>query len=136
MLKMADSGEVAALSAFLNKITPQNMRLHLNANNVTLTDAMTVGSFTEASFPGYASVVLDGALWQITPGAPAVAAYPVVFFTCTGAVSPQTIYGYYITRDGAGDLMWAEALPTPQIITAAGNGLTVAPRLTAKDESD
>jgi hypothetical protein len=136
MLKLTDVGEAAALATFVNKMPSQNLRLHLHKNNLVLRDSTNVSELVEADFPGYASSVLTGALWAISAGAPSVAQYQSVSMVCSAAVSQQTIYGYYVTMDGAGDLMWGEAFPTPQIISAAGNRIIVTPRLTARDESD
>jgi hypothetical protein len=136
MLKMANNGEATALATFVNNTAAQNMRLRLYTNDLVLLETMQVNDFFEASFPGYASIVLNGPNWQITPGDPSSAAYPTVAFVCTGSVLPQTIYGYYVTRDTTGDVMWAEQFGNPEIITSSGQSLTVGPHLTAKDETN
>ena len=136
MLTVTDSGEMHALSAFLNKTTPNNMRLGLYVNDVDIGDTTTTVDLTEASFTGYASVIMVGPSWVITGGAPSVAAYPVVIFEVSGVTAPQTVYGYYVTNSGSGELIWGEKFPTPELVDAAGQRISVAPRLTAKDESN
>jgi len=136
MLKLTDSGEAAALATFVNKLPSQNLRLHLYKNNVAIKESTNVSELEEANFPGYASSLLTGSLWSVVAGSPSVAQYQSVSMVCSDGVSPQTIYGYYVTREGTGDLMWGEAFPTPQVILAPGNRIMVTPRLTARDESD
>jgi hypothetical protein len=78
---------------------------------------------------------MTGAVWNVLAGDPATAEYVEQLFICTvSPSSPQTIYGYYVT--GGGEIMWAEKFPIPQIIKMAGERIGIAPRLTARDESD
>lgn len=135
-LKVVNTGEVQALRCFLNAVSPENHRLCLYQNNTSITDVSTVSTFVDASFPGYAPVILVGATWVFVPGSPTQAEYPAVTFTCSANLTVQTVYGYYVMSDVTLELMWAEAFPTPQAIMALGQEITVVPRFTASDQTD
>ena len=137
MLKMTNLGEAAALASFVGKAAPQDLTLHLYTNNLVLAENTVVADLVQPTFGGYASSILSGASWTVTMGNPAVATFPDMSFACNiSPFTPQTVYGYFVTRDGGTNLMWAEKFPIPQIISATGERIVVSPRLTARDESD
>lgn len=114
-------------------LTPA-LTLRLYGNNVTPSGASAAADFTEIAGGGYANFPLTFANWGITAGAPTVALYNATQqWVFTGAVdAPGTIYGYFVTRNSDGQLMWAERFPsglvpfTPQ----AGSFIRVTPRVT------
>jgi hypothetical protein len=97
---------------------------------------LTVGSFTEATFQGYAALAAGATGAQTRYFDPAtgnqlVEIKPPVggwIFSCTGTTGlPQTIYGYYLTDNGTANL-YASALLTggPVTITASGQAVELA----------
>lgn len=131
-LILSNNGEVIALSYLVNRIaSPENLIYRLFTNNVVPSETDTAATFTEAVGGGYVAKTLTGATWNPVAGAPTQVEYPVQTWTFTGALTgPPTIYGYFITRATAGDLIGAEnfAAYTP---AAAGDVLNLTPRITA-----
>ena len=126
-----------ALAAFVGKASPQDLTLHLYTNNLVLKESTIVSDLVQPTFSGYASAIMSGPSWTVVVGDPTVATFPDMPFLCNAPPSaPQTVYGYFVTRDGGSNLMWAEKFPIPQIISATGERIIVSPRLTARDESD
>mgnify|MGYP001591713260 CR=1 FL=1 len=128
-LVVPDAVEVIILQMFLN--TPLTIRLF--GNNATPGPASTAASFTELVGGGYANKPLIFAGWGFTPNAPSVALYAKQSWTFTGPVNaPGTLYGYYVTRDSDGILLWAErfgpaVVPFTPIV---GSLVEVTPRFT------
>ena len=104
-LVVPDAAEVR----FLQQILNLNMTIRIFGNNATPGPASTAASFTEIAGGGYANKPLTFANWSFVSGAPSYGLYPKQSWTFTGAINaPGTIYGYFITRDSDGLLMWAE----------------------------
>ena len=124
--------EVAILTTFL---TPAlTMRLYGNDRTPAGTDV--AANYTEIAGGGYANKPLTFANWTITAGAPSIALYNAVqSWVFTSAINaPSTIYGYYITRDSDGLLMYAERFPAGSVpfTPIAGSVIRVTPRITAE----
>ncbi len=120
--------------AILTYILTGNHTLRLFSNNIVPSATDTIASYTEVVGGGYAAKALTFAHWVLTAGGPSVAQYDTQqVFTFTGPTNaPGTIYGYHITRDSDGKLMWAERfaagfLPFSPIV---GSVIRVTPRLT------
>jgi len=129
-LVVPNDAEVAVLTYIL---TP-NLSLRLFSNNIVPSATDTVANYTEVAGGGYAAKALTFAHWVLTPGGPSVGQYDTQqVWTFTGPTNaPGTIYGYYITRDLDGKLMWAERfapgfLPFSPIV---GSTVKVTPRFT------
>lgn len=124
--------EVAVLT---NMLTPA-LTMRLYSNDKTPAGGDIAANYTEVSGGGYANKPLTLANWQFTAGGPTVALYNAVqAWVFTGATSaPGTIYGYYITRDSDGLLMWAERFPAGSLPFSpiAGSVIRVTPRITAE----
>lgn len=133
-LVVPDIQEVAVLTTFL---TP-NLTMRLYGNNKTPAHGDTASGYTEISGGGYVNKPLTFANWTITPGEPSQAVYASTQqWTFTGIVDPPgTIYGYYVTRDTDGKLMWAERFPSGVVPFAPINGsiIKVLPKITAQSE--
>lgn len=131
-LVVPNGGEVIALQLLVNKVSvTENLVLCLFQNNVTPAETDVIGTYTEATFTGYANVNLTGASWTVTGGAPSSASYAQQTFTST-AVQSQTIYGYYLKRATTGDLVFAERFSdAPVTITNNGDLIKVTPTITA-----
>lgn len=129
-LVFPNGGEEIVLSYLTNKDTPEDLVVHLYSNNYTPIAASEVGDFTEATFSGYASIPTEGADWTITPGDPTEAECIQVTFTCDANLQNESIYGYYITRETSGDLVYAERFPAgPYVVENNGHEIRVTPRI-------
>lgn len=110
------------------------LTLRLFSNNITPAVGDLAASYTEVAGGGYANKPLTLANWTIAAGDPSSALYNATQeWTFTGTTTaPGTIYGYYVTRDSDGKLLWAERFPasavpfTPQ----AGSIIRLLPRIT------
>lgn len=133
-IQIVNQGE----EAFLDLITDVDMTLRLYRNDVVsgLTDvqieALTQASFTEANFAGYAASSMTTA-WTTTQGNPSTATRAVVTFTRSSTGTAQLIYGYYVTRNSDGALMWFEHFDAPVSIEFINDAIQVTPTLTLDD---
>jgi hypothetical protein len=127
-----NTGEVIALEYLTNKVAAsQDLIYRLFATNITPAETDTAGTYTEAAGGGYASKTMTGASWAVTGGAPSSAAYAQQTWTFTGALTTNaTIYGYYVTRASAGDLVLAETF-TSFTPAANGDNIKLTPTITA-----
>jgi hypothetical protein len=128
-LVVPDAVEVIILQLFLN--TPLTLRIF--GNDATPGPASTAASFTEIAGGGYAGKALTYAGWGFTPNAPSVALYAKQTWIFTGPINaPGVIYGYYVTRNSDGILLWAERFP-PAVVPFTpilGSVAEVTPRFT------
>jgi hypothetical protein len=130
-IMVPNSGEVIALNYLVNKAAPENLVYRLFTNNITPAETDTAASYTEAAGAGYAALNLAGANWSVTGSAPSTASYPQQTWTFTGALTTNgTVYGYYVTRAGTGDLVLAETF-APFTPAANGDNLKLTPSITA-----
>lgn len=124
--------EIQALTALL---TPGHT-LRLYGNNYTPVETSVVGDFTEIVGGGYAAKALTFANWGITGGDPTIAIYNASQnWTYTGPVNaPGTVYGYFITKDSDGTLIYAERFPAGSLpfSPVAGSVTRVLPRITCE----
>ncbi len=129
---VTNGGEVIALSYLVNKETAQyDLVYRLYTNNITPAETDVAGTYAEASGGGYASKTLTGASWTVSSGAPSTATYAAQQWIFTGPLNGNaTVYGYYVTRATANDIVFAENFSafTP---ATSGDNLTVNPRITA-----
>jgi len=129
-LNVPDVGEAIALEAFVNKTAPQNGVVRLYKNNITPADSDTAGTYTEATFGGYAAVTLTGASWNAYSGG-SITYGSQQTFTCN-AVATDDIYGYYITQTTSGILMWSERdASAPFAIRVSGDAVKITPAIGA-----
>lgn len=126
----------------IDRVLSVAMDLKLFKNNVTsgLTaaqiEALDETDFIEADFTGYVDVALTVVGWTSTPGDPTVATQTQKTFTSTADQTPQTIYGYYVTRDSDGVLEWFQVFTSPQTIENNGDAIKITPRFTYQDTQD
>ena len=118
-LVVPDTAEVRILQSFLT--LPLTLRLY--SNNYTPIATSLAASFTEVAGGGYVSKALTFANWTITANAPSLAVYPLLSWVFTGVTNaPAVVYGYFVTRDSDGLLMYAERFaPAIVPITPVGN---------------
>ncbi|MCC6530923.1 MAG: hypothetical protein IT531_00100 [Burkholderiales bacterium] len=129
-LVVVDQAENIILEAIVNKTAPQALDLKLYKNNVTPAETDTEATYTEADFTGYADIALAGGDWAAASGGSIATAAQKVF-TASGTPS-GSVYGYYLTQQTSGKLMWAERDgAAPFTIAAAGDTVKVTPTITA-----
>jgi hypothetical protein len=103
---LATAGPVTVLfiSSFVQSIAAKNVRLFQNAASISVDSV--IGDFVEATFDGYAAKVLTLSLGYVDPSGLPVAQSQLLTWLMTGAVTPNTVYGYWID-DGVDVLMCA-----------------------------
>lgn len=134
-LVVPNNSEVIILQYITNNDAPENISIRLYINNVTPDESSTVSTFTEVlNERGYTTggQSFTPASWDIVSGNPSQAEHTEIVWTFTGALTaPGDVYGYYVTRDGGGELMWAERFVNgPFNITTNGDEIKITPRLT------
>lgn len=112
---------IAALEKDLEARLDQAFTLHWFKNDFTPDINSEVADFVEADFSGYASKAITSANWEITPGNPCIAEYPVQTVTADANGQDQTVYGIYVTYDDDNTLAWYERFPTPRYIDVNGD---------------
>src|SRR5215203_3433886 len=112
-LVVPDVLEVEVLTDLLTSA----LTLKLYGNNVTPVGGSSAASFNEIAGGGYASLPLTFANWGIVAGTPSLATYNATQnFNFTGVINaPGTIYGYFVTRNSDGKLMFAERFPAANV---------------------
>lgn len=132
-LVLPNQGETIALEALVGKTAGQNLVLRLFKSNTTPGEADTEATYTEADFTGYAAVTLTAASWSATPGAPSNIAYAQQTFASSAGSQNQNVYGYYLTQESSGKLVWAERFSDgPYNIVNDGDAIKVTPIITAE----
>jgi len=131
-LVVPNGSEVIMLNYVLNIDAPENLSLRLYGNNVIPNENSTVATFIElANAFGYTTggqSLIPGS-WSVISGNPSQAEHTELTWTFTGAAG--LVYGYYVTRDTGGELMWAERFTNgPFNITVNGDQIKITPRLT------
>lgn len=129
-LNVPDEGENYALEAFVNKTPATNPIAKLYKNNITPSDTDTAATFTEATFPGYASITLTGASWGAASGG--VITYgSQQTWTCSGSATDD-IYGYYIVSTTSNKCLWAERdASAPFLVRNSGDAVKLTPSIGA-----
>jgi hypothetical protein len=130
-LKVPNALEVEVLTDLL---TPA-LTMRLYSNDKTPADGDVAANYTEVTGGNYTSRPLLFASWTITAGSPSIAARAMEQWLFNGPVGgPNTIYGYYVTRDSDGKLMWAERFPSANVPFAPVNGskVVILPRFSAE----
>jgi hypothetical protein len=131
-LVVPNAGEQIALEALVNKTAPQNLRYRLYTNNITPAETDVAGTYTEATFTGYAGQTLTGANWTVTPGAPTLAGHAQLTFASTANQTLQNVYGYYVTQVTSGTIVLAERFTgAPFAIQNSGDEIRLTPSISA-----
>lgn len=87
-----------------------------------------LGDYTEATFSGYAQIVLPKTDWTVTPGAPAIAVQPEVIFASDADQAPEDIEGYAIFLSDD-TFVCGERFTSPQTVESDGDEIRVTPRV-------
>lgn len=129
-LNFPDVGENLVLEMIVNKTAPQNLLLKLFKNNITPSDTDTAGTYTEATFGGYAAISLTGATWN-TAAVGTITYSAQQTFTCN-AVASDDIYGYYVVQAVSGILLYSERdVSAPFAIRNSGDAVKLTPTISA-----
>jgi hypothetical protein len=128
---------MAADPAFLAAATSMHVHLYKNALAPELDSVL--GDFTEATFTGHTALAMTSGVQPVyydalTGNLTILLQSPAggLHWICTVTpVVPETIYGVYVTDTANAVLIGAVQLPTPQTISAAGQGIEV-PDLTVQ----
>ena len=133
-LVVCNDGDIAFLDDVANgSLMGAFLRLYVNAH--TPVEGDTVAAYTEATYPGYAGVSMLG--WSsayLNVGGKAQVDHAMVTFTAGLIVTPEDVYGIYVT-DGAGNLLYAEEDPAgPVNINTPGQTYTYTPAVTGNTE--
>lgn len=129
-INVPDVGENLILEMMVNKTAAQNLSLRLFKSNTTPSDTDTAGTFTEATFGGYAAITLTGASWN-SAASGSIAYSAQQTFTCN-AVATDDIYGYYVTQVTSGVLVWSERdASAPFAVRLSGDAVKITPTITA-----
>jgi len=128
-LNFPDVGENLALEMIVNKTAAQNLVLKLYSSNTTPAEGDTAGTYTEATFSGYAAITLTGASWGAASGGSI--AYAQQTFTYTTPTT-NSIYGYFVIQTSSGTLLYSERdAGATFVITTTGDNIKVTPTITA-----
>ena len=110
----------ALIAATTGPLNGAKLRVYVNA--VSLTPAIVLADFTEATFTGYAAVAVTwGTILNATDGTVFVPGGGIEF-ACTTAGTTQTAYGVYLTNSAGSTLLAAWSLEVPVGITNPGDG--------------
>lgn len=140
-----DAAEAAILTDLL---AAHDYALKLFLDDKTPAAGDTEADYTEATFPGYAPIVLTLSDWTIAPGDPGAATAPLQTWTQAMNAPEQLVYGYYVARADTGELRWVERFVDPgpsappedrppfamQRAGTPGDQISVLPRLTLRSQ--
>lgn len=125
MLVLSHVAEADILQRFVDQ--PLLLRLFQNDLNPGMN--ATAQQLTEATFEGYAPIILSTGEWQIRLGRPTRVTHAQQVFESATGQNQQLIYGYYVTKS-SGLLMWSERFTDgPYLITNLGDQLKITPSL-------
>lgn len=96
-------------------------------------DELTEADFVEATFTGYSAAAVAAVDWTVTAGNPTEAVNVEKSFTSTATQDPQNIWGYYLTRDSDGALVWFEQFDGPVVVEQLDDEIQVTPAITLDD---
>lgn len=110
--------------------------LRLYVNNHVPANGDTIADYTEATFPGYAAIPFGS--WpaaSLNPSNKASTELALQVFTAGVVITPEDVYGIFVTHDGTGDLVYAELdAAGPVTISTPGQSYGYLPRFTLKSE--
>lgn len=133
-LVVPDDQEVEVL---INRLTPP-LTIKIYGNDKTPAHGDAAAAYTEIAGGGYVAQALLFANWTITAADPSLAIYNVTIeWIFTGPINaPGSVYGYFVTRDSDGKLMFADRFPSANVPFApvVGSVIRVLPRYTCQSQ--
>lgn len=137
MIELSNMGEIDILSYFVNKSTPENIKVKLFVNNMIPKKDYTVHNFIELNPGFYDDVLLDPKNWEVKYGKientdieTNILHYPNVLFNVNGYVGK--IYGYYGVGVSSGKLKFYSAFNEPKNVNVEGASLNLSLNLLTK----
>jgi len=126
------------LDTLLSNLFLATEKLKLFQNDIPITTGMVLGDLTEATFTGYAEVVLNETwLGGLDVLGKATLAYPAnVAFTQTAATVTNIVYGMYIVNTTENVLLAVARFPEPVLMDLADNIILVKPIIAAEMYAD
>lgn len=131
-----DSGKLWMLKTKTGQqsISLSNCKYHLYVNNVSPSHGDTLGTYTEATYTGYAAITAGG--WSApaldgTFHAMSTATLMTWANTSAGSVS---IYGYFVTDNAGTTLLYAELFSGAPLTIPVGMSLQLTPTVTDQSE--
>ncbi len=128
-----DAAEVEWLKrALYANAGSENLSLRLFSNNVTPAESDVAGTYTEATFTGYAAKTLtssqSGATWAVPTTSSGTTSSQYGTNQTYSPTTSQTIYGYYLLFSTSGTIAGAEAFGAGKPL-ANGDSLLIVPKL-------
>lgn len=131
---ICEGGLSLILQAILNKDSSnEDIKIGLFQNDITPSLADEISDYTAATFSGYSSTTLTGASWTVTLADPVLLSYAQQTFQSSADQAAQTIYGYYLFRSVAVDLLGAERFSVPQVVQFNGDTIKITPRVAMRN---
>lgn len=135
MIELSNMGEIDILSYFVNKSTPENIKVKLFVNNMIPKKDYTVHNFIELNPGFYDDVLLNPDNWQVQLAQLEniqmnVITYTDILFNVKGYVGK--IYGYYGIGVTSGKLKFYSAFDKPYDINVEGASLKTTINLIIK----
>lgn len=130
MIVVMQGGAAVLLEKGLDGLTA-TVELHLYKNDVAPTPTSILADFTEADFDGYGPETITPVSWPIfLKGiSQAVAVGPAIVFSPTGSVTPNLVYGYFVTDSTGARLLWGERFEEEQVMNGVTTGFTLVPAI-------
>lgn len=131
-------GELRLLDTMLKLALSTNEAhiLKLYKADYTPTSSTAVGSFTEATFNGYAARTLARATWNsatlVTGKGQTSYGSSAQSWTC--GTTGNTVYGYWVEGSTSAKVLWAERFGTSRVL-ANGDVLNITPQFTLASEN-
>jgi microcystin-dependent protein len=130
-----DTGELLSLQRIVS--TPHSIRLYTNDVIGALTpaqiEALDDTDFTEATFPGYAAGSLLLGDYSFVAGDPYVGTATQQDFVRSSTGTPETVFGYYATRNSTGSLYWFFHFASAIVVEFLNDTVSVIPSLQIDD---
>jgi hypothetical protein len=108
-----------------------NGSIGLIAAPFTPAPTLTLANLTEATFHGYSRQALGNPTATFTGGdGNEYVEFTTAQFLCSDTVSPNTIYGLFLTFGNSTTALWAtDPFPAPLPMASPANQITITPRV-------
>lgn len=125
-LVVPTNSKITLLQIINGQKISEDMQLHLYANDVIPNSSTTIHDLQAPAAPEYSPQDLFSVGWTYVTSEPVAMEYPAqtFIFTTTG----DTIYGFYVTDNSSGKLLWVEDI-TPFNIETSGDSIIITARL-------
>lgn len=114
----------------LRRVVGVGLKYHLYVNNHAPGVSTTLASLTEATYSGYAPILVAAADWTVSAVAGHVGdleAMPIAFLNSSGV--SRSAYGYYVTDNTNTQLVCAASFDEPPVVKAYGESWIIEPIL-------